>query len=133
MRARESDTFSSLSIPLRRHRLRPWVRSWRISTQDSDIGPKDIVRDGYDRVSYAYRDDAGHGPAADDPGQPAGRPDYDAWLAELRPVLRDGDPVLDLGCGCGLPATAILAERYSVTGVDLSPVQVSRARRLVPN
>ncbi|MDQ6714290.1 MAG: class I SAM-dependent methyltransferase [Candidatus Dormibacteraeota bacterium] len=43
-----------------------------------------------------------------------------------------GDPVLDLGCGCGIPATAILAERYAVTGIDLSPVQIARARRLVP-
>ena len=48
------------------------------------------------------------------------------------PLLDDRDPVLDLGCGCGVPATAILAERYAVTGVDLSPVQISRARRLVP-
>ena len=48
------------------------------------------------------------------------------------PLLNDGDPVLDLGCGCGVPATAILAERFSVTGVDISPVQVERARRLVP-
>jgi len=48
------------------------------------------------------------------------------------PLLDDGDPVLDLGCGCGVPATAILAERFSVTGVDISPVQIERARRLVP-
>ena len=48
------------------------------------------------------------------------------------PLLKDGDPVLDLGCGCGVPATAILAERYVVTGVDLSPVQIGRARALVP-
>jgi len=40
--------------------------------------------------------------------------------------------VLDLGCGCGVPATAILAEHHAVTGVDLSPVQISRARQLVP-
>jgi cyclopropane fatty-acyl-phospholipid synthase-like methyltransferase len=50
----------------------------------------------------------------------------------LSPLLHDGDAVLDLGCGCGVPATAVLAERYLVTGVDLSPVQISRARRLVP-
>jgi cyclopropane fatty-acyl-phospholipid synthase-like methyltransferase len=50
----------------------------------------------------------------------------------LTTLVHDGDAVLDLGCGCGVPATAILAERYTVTGVDLSPVQVSRARRLVP-
>jgi cyclopropane fatty-acyl-phospholipid synthase-like methyltransferase len=48
------------------------------------------------------------------------------------PLLDDGDPVLDLGCGCGVPATAILAERFAVTGVYISPVQVERARRLVP-
>jgi cyclopropane fatty-acyl-phospholipid synthase-like methyltransferase len=48
------------------------------------------------------------------------------------PLLQDGDPVLDLGCGCGIPATALLANRFSVTGVDLSPVQVERARQLVP-
>jgi SAM-dependent methyltransferase len=93
------------------------------------INPKDIVRQGYDHISYEYRDDTGCGPATD---QPSGRPDYEAWLAELMPLLHDGDPVLDLGCGCGVPATAILAERYAVTGVDLSPVQVARARRLVP-
>ncbi len=86
--------------------------------------PKDIVRDGYDRISYEYRDDAGRGSTA--------RPDYEAWLAELMPLLHDGDPVLDLGCGCGVPVTAILAARYRVTGVDLSPVQIARARRLVP-
>jgi cyclopropane fatty-acyl-phospholipid synthase-like methyltransferase len=47
-------------------------------------------------------------------------------------LLDDGDPVLDLGCGCGVPATAALAERFAVTGVDISPVQIERARRLVP-
>ena len=38
----------------------------------------------------------------------AGRPDYEAWLAELMPLLDEGDSVLDLGCGCDVPATAIL-------------------------
>ncbi|HXN02987.1 MAG TPA: class I SAM-dependent methyltransferase, partial [Candidatus Dormibacteraeota bacterium] len=47
-------------------------------------------------------------------------------------MLDAGDPVLDLGCGCGVPATAVLAERFAVTGVDISPVQIERARRLVP-
>ena len=114
-----------------KRRLRLWLRCWRISTGEPDVDPKVMVRDGYDRVSYVYRDDAGHGPAKDQPGQPGGRPDYEAWLAELMPLLHDGDPVLDLGCGCGVPATAILAERYAVTGIDLSPVQITRARQLV--
>lgn len=40
--------------------------------------------------------------------------------------------MLDLGCGNGVPTSRILARRFRVTGVDLSPVQVRRARRLVP-
>ncbi|MER7270664.1 class I SAM-dependent methyltransferase [Micromonospora carbonacea] len=41
--------------------------------------------------------------------------------------------VLDLGCGCGVPAARFLAAAgHRVTGVDISAVQVGRARRLVP-
>jgi cyclopropane fatty-acyl-phospholipid synthase-like methyltransferase len=39
---------------------------------------------------------------------------------------------LDIGCGCGLPATRILAKSFNVTGVDFSQVQINRARRFVP-
>jgi SAM-dependent methyltransferase len=46
--------------------------------------------------------------------------------------LPDGAAVVDLGCGAGVPTAARLAERFSVTGVDISAEQVSRARRLVP-
>jgi SAM-dependent methyltransferase len=94
--------------------------------------PKDIVRDGYDRISYEYRDDDGCGPDEDHPGKRGPRPAYEEWLSELIPQLRDGDPVLDLGCGCGVPVTKLLGERFRVTGVDISPVQIDRARKLVP-
>lgn len=40
--------------------------------------------------------------------------------------------MLDLGCGCGIPASRLLATRFRVTGVDLSDVQIERAMRLVP-
>ena len=82
--------------------------------------PKDIVRRGYDLVSRAYRaDDA-------DDGQ------YGNWLDLLDQRVGAGSPVLDLGCGCGVPVARHLAQRYAVTGVDLSPVQIERARELVP-
>jgi len=48
------------------------------------INPKDIVREDYDRISYEYRDDAGHGPANNQPGEPAGTPDYEARLGLSR-------------------------------------------------
>jgi SAM-dependent methyltransferase len=46
--------------------------------------------------------------------------------------LPDGAAVIDLGCGAGMPTTARLAERFAVTGVDISAEQLLRARRLVP-
>ena len=46
--------------------------------------------------------------------------------------LPDGARVLDLGCGSGIPSTAALAERYDVTGVDISESQIAFARRHLP-
>jgi cyclopropane fatty-acyl-phospholipid synthase-like methyltransferase len=53
-----------------------------------------------------------------------------AQLLELLPPA--GADVLELGCGEGLPAARMLAERHTYTGVDISAVQVERARRNVP-
>jgi len=85
------------------------------------MDPKELVRTGYDAVSLAYRSDD----QADD--------DYGEWLAELATELRPGARVLDLGCGCGIPSDRWLVDHgFDVTGVDFSPVQIERARRLVP-
>jgi SAM-dependent methyltransferase len=46
--------------------------------------------------------------------------------------LPDGARVLDLGCGAGIPSTRVLAERFEVTGVDVSEVQLQLARTNVP-
>jgi SAM-dependent methyltransferase len=83
--------------------------------------PKDLVRRSYDQISYAYRGDS----------LPRDR-NYFRWLAELTPLLQPGGAVLDLGCGCGVPVAQELAQQFAVTGVDISPVQIERARGLVP-
>jgi SAM-dependent methyltransferase len=84
------------------------------------LDPKTTVRRGYDLVSRAYRaDDADDGI-------------YAEWLDLLEKRIDAGSSVLDLGCGCGVPVARRLARRYAVTGVDLSPVQIQRARELVP-
>lgn len=36
------------------------------------------------------------------------------------------------GCGNGVPATRLAAERFDVTGIDISGAQIERARRNVP-
>jgi SAM-dependent methyltransferase len=83
--------------------------------------PKEIVRRGYDALSYLYRGDA------EEPEL------YAIWLAQLQERVPAGGAVLDLGCGCGVPlARDLAASGYAVTGVDLSVVQIERARRLVP-
>jgi len=41
--------------------------------------------------------------------------------------------VLELGCGQGTPTTRLLAERFTVTGVDISARQLELARSAVPN
>jgi len=82
--------------------------------------PRSVVRRGYDLVSRAYRaDDAEDG-------------SYAEWLNMVETRVDPGSSVLDLGCGCGVPVARRLAQRYSVTGVDFSRVQIERARQLVP-
>jgi cyclopropane fatty-acyl-phospholipid synthase-like methyltransferase len=78
---------------------------------------RDIVADGYDRVAdaYAHLETGTEWPRL-------------RWLAEVLDRLPDGSRVLELGCGNGLPATAAIAARHTVTGVDVSPEQIARAR-----
>lgn len=81
----------------------------------------DLVRRGYDELSYRYRADD------DEPGS------YGPWLERLQSLIPPGARVLDLGCGCGIPvARALTATGHQVTGVDISAVQIRRARELVP-
>lgn len=84
---------------------------------------KRIVERGYDQVAERYR----------------------TWSAGIRREERlrhthalldrlpPGARVLELGCGQGTPTTALLAERFDVTGVDISARQLELAREAVPS
>jgi hypothetical protein len=61
------------------------------------VDPKDVVRRGYDALSYRYRGDA------DEPER------YATWLARLKQRVPAGGAILDLGCGCGVPVARDLA------------------------
>jgi SAM-dependent methyltransferase len=92
-----------------------------MATHMSHGDPKDVVRRSYDQISRAYRGDS--------VGRERG---YFAWLAALKPLLQPGEAILDLGCGCGIPVAQELTQLFRVTGVDISAVQIARARQLVP-
>lgn len=54
------------------------------------------------------------------------------FVTDFSGRLPTGSSVLDLGCGTGIPTARALAERFTVTGVDLSVRQLETARRNVP-
>jgi cyclopropane fatty-acyl-phospholipid synthase-like methyltransferase len=56
----------------------------------------------------------------------------DRWTDALTSRLEDGARVLELGCGRGVPDTRLLADRFRVTGVDISAEQIRHARANVP-
>ncbi len=56
----------------------------------------------------------------------------DARPEDQAPAAPGGSRLLELGCGAGSPETKRLAQRFRVTGVDISPRQVERARAAVP-
>ena len=94
---------------------------------EREAAPRRIVRRGWDRASEIYRPDDAARDVFDHDIE-----DHRLWLKPLGQALPEGARVLDLGCGCGVPDAALLAERFEVIGVDVSSVQTRRARRLVP-
>jgi len=84
-----------------------------------DEQPKARVREGYDRIATAYL-----------AARPLAGADV-ALLADVRRALPPGAPVLDAGCGAGVPVTRNLAATgFRLTALDFSPVQLDLARSL---
>lgn len=84
---------------------------------------KRMVAQAYDALVDDYLVWSAQGGKRDQP---------DTRLARFMDVLPEGAAVLDLGCGAGIPTTRLLAERFRVTGVDVSAAQLKAARRNVP-
>jgi cyclopropane fatty-acyl-phospholipid synthase-like methyltransferase len=84
--------------------------------------PAGLVASGYDALGSEYLRWA---------AQIGGDPRLE-WLVELTGQLSEGARILELGCGAGVPCTQLLAERFRVTGVDLSDGQLRLARARLP-
>jgi SAM-dependent methyltransferase len=90
--------------------------AWR----ESD--PKQIVREGYDRIAERYSEWI----------ETTRSEERARYTRVLLDELAPGAGVLDLGCGVGLPTTQRLAQRFRVTGADFSAQQIALARQNVP-
>ena len=81
-----------------------------------------LVAEGYDAMIETW--EAWIARVEDDP--------RNEWLAALIDLVPEGERVVELGCGGGTRETRDLADRYALTGVDLSSAQLERARTRVP-
>jgi SAM-dependent methyltransferase len=79
---------------------------------------KALVRRGYDACAAAY--------------EAARRHEANPELALIIDRLPPNAHVLDIGCGAGVPIAQALAAHAHVTGVDISPEQIRRARANAP-
>ena len=73
---------------------------------DPLVNYKDLVQRSYDRCAAAFAASR----------MTEAPPELDLLIGRLD----DGAAVLDIGCGAGVPITRALAERFAVTGVDIS-------------
>ncbi len=60
-------------------------------------------------------------------GDESGADRYNAFLVSLVPAA--AVDVLEVGCGLGLLAGAVAGDRRTVTGIDLSPEMIARAKQ----
>lgn len=86
-----------------------------------DVDPRQIVADGYDRNEHA------RWVGADVVDTARVR-----YLEAFAWSLPEGSRVLEVGCGSGGPTTDALAERFELTGIDISEQQIARARLRTP-
>jgi ubiquinone/menaquinone biosynthesis C-methylase UbiE len=82
----------------------------------------EIIRDHWDRRARTFDHEIGHGLVTDEQRR--------AWLELLRRLAgRAPRRVLDVGCGTGVLALRMAELGHTVTGIDLSPEMIDRARR----
>ena len=86
---------------------------------DPETDYRAFVRAAYDRCAMDYANQ--RSPAAG----------VELNLIEER--LAPGSGVLDVGCGAGIPVSRQLADKFEVTGVDISSSMIGMARKNVPS
>jgi SAM-dependent methyltransferase len=87
-----------------------------------NLRPKELVAPGYDAIAGQHAEWASH----------TRTDERERYTAVLLHALPPGARVLELGCGVGVPTTQRLAQRFAVTGVDISAQHIALAQCNVP-
>jgi SAM-dependent methyltransferase len=98
------------------HTMYERMEAWR------ELNPKQVIEEGYDCIAERYLEWT----------QTARSEERARYTSVLLDELPLGAKVLDLGCGAGVPTTRELAQRFNVTGVDISARQIALAQQNVP-
>ena len=85
--------------------------------------PKEIVAHGYNQIADIHAEWAMRTRSEE-------RARYANILLERLP---DSATLLELGCGVGFPTTVLLAQRFRVTGVDISARHIVMASERIPH
>lgn len=86
------------------------------------LDPKQVVREGYGQIAGHYLERMQDVRAEE-------RARYTSFLLDNVPP---GSAVLEIGCGSGVLTTKDLAEKFHLTGVDISAEQIALAKQNVP-
>ena len=81
---------------------------------------KKIVRKGYNKIAKKYLESI------------LKNLEEMSFLQEFISLINEKGKVLDVGCGAGLPYTKYLSDYFEVIGIDISEVQIDRAKKNVP-
>jgi ubiquinone/menaquinone biosynthesis C-methylase UbiE len=93
-----------------------------LSTHSRDAEITQVIRHHWDRRASTFDDEVGHSLVSDEQRR--------AWLDLLSRFAGQAPRrVLDVGCGTGFLALGFAELGHTVTGIDLSPQMIDRARR----
>ena len=93
------------------------MMSFKIAN-DPETDYRALVRSAYDRCATDYARQR--------------RATAEAELSLIAERLARGSRVLDVGCGAGIPNSRQLANKFEVTGVDISLSMIGMAKKNVP-